>query len=73
MNQYPYIAASTLAVENIRFLSTDSYVPQDPNFTGISQWRRGGIARGCAARPPLALRTTVADAPVSSLPAYLLE
>jgi hypothetical protein len=34
-NQNPYIAGSTLAVENIRFLSADSILPQDPAFTGI--------------------------------------
>ena len=36
-----YIAASRLAVENSRILSTDSILPQDPAFTGIFQWRRG--------------------------------
>jgi hypothetical protein len=41
MNQDPYKAASTLAIENIRFLSADSILPQDPAFTGIFDWRRG--------------------------------
>jgi hypothetical protein len=35
LKQNPYIAGSTLAVENSRFLSTDSNLPQDPAFTGI--------------------------------------
>jgi hypothetical protein len=41
MNQNPYIAGSRLAVENSRFLSTDFILPQDPDFTGILEWRRG--------------------------------
>jgi hypothetical protein len=35
------LAGSRLAVENSRFLSADSILPQDLAFTGIFQWRRG--------------------------------
>jgi hypothetical protein len=33
-NQHPFVAGSRLAVENNRFLSIGSILPQDPAFTG---------------------------------------
>src|ERR1035438_9220976 len=82
MNQNSYIAGSRLAVENSRFLSTDSTLPQDLAFTGIFQWRRGrdsnprwafdpyALSRGAPSttRPPLRQGASTASAERGMIP-----
>ena len=60
MKQNPYKAGSTLAVENSRFLSVASILPQDPAFTGIFYWRRGRDCSRLRRSSSASLRTAAA-------------